>query len=99
MEGMGVEEIYPGTPWRLRPRQPLLDRPARGEYIPGIVTITRVFADRRQRPRRDPSLEGPGEHLRNALQLLGQLPFAGESVFDAVVARLRRALELLEKRH
>jgi hypothetical protein len=59
----------------------------------------RSTLERRGRPQRDPSLEGPGEHLRNALQLLGQAPFVGEPVFDAAVARLRRALELLEKRY
>ena len=58
----------------------------------------RSTLERRGRPERDPSLEGPGEHLRNALQLLAQLQFGGEPVFDAAVARLRRALELLEKR-
>ena len=74
------------------------------------MTTTRLLADRRHgvdrstlerrgRPQRDPSLEGPGEHLRNALQLLNQLPFVGEPVFGAAVSRLRRALELLEKRH
>ena len=120
-------------------RLPLLDSAARRGYIPGVVTTTRVFADRRDgvdrravprrivvggvpgerrrvvdrrhgaerrstlerrgRPQRDPALEGPGEHVRNALQLLGQLQFAGEPMFDAAVARLRRALEFLEKRH
>ena len=59
----------------------------------------RSTLERRGRPQRDPSLEGPGEHLRNALQLLNQLPFVGEPVFGAAVSRLRRALELLEKRH
>jgi hypothetical protein len=58
----------------------------------------RSTLERRGRPQRDPSLEGPGEHVRNALQLLGQMPFDGEPVFLAAVARLRRALELLEKR-
>ena len=98
-------------------RLPLLDSAARRSYIPGVVTTTRVFADRRRvvdrrhgaerrstlerrgRPPRDPALEGPGEHVRNALQLLGQLQVVGEPVFDAAVARLRRALERLEKRH
>src|SRR5436190_12267512 len=96
-------------------RGSLLAGPAWPGYIPGVVTTTRLLADRRHgvdrraerrstlerrgRPRRDPSLEGPGEHLRNALQLLRQLPFVGEPVFDAAVSRLRRALELLEKRH
>src|SRR5437016_7875992 len=110
IDGMGVREIYPGTPgvW---PQQPLLAGPAWPGYIPGVVTIPRLLADRRRgaerrstlerrgRPPRDPSLEGPGEHLRNALQLLSQVPFVGEPVFDAAVSRLRRALELLEKRH
>jgi len=59
----------------------------------------RSTLERRGRPPRDPSLEGPGEHLRNALQLLSQVPFVGEPVFDAAVTRLRRALELVEKRH
>jgi hypothetical protein len=59
----------------------------------------RSTLERRGHPQRDPSLEGPGEHLRNALQLFGQLPSAGDPVFDAAVAQLRRALELLEKRH
>src|SRR5213596_992215 len=113
--GMGVREIYPGTPgvW---PQQPLLAGPAWPGYIPGVVTTTRLLADRRHgidrrvvprrstlerrgRPQRDPSLEGPGEHLRNALQLLNELPFVGEPVFGAAVSRLRRALELLEKPH
>jgi len=58
----------------------------------------RSTLERRGRPQRDPSLEAPGEHVRNALQLFGQLPFVGEPVFDAAVSRLRRALELLEKR-
>lgn len=59
----------------------------------------RSTLERRGRLQRDSSLEGPGEHLRNALQLLGQLQLIGEPVFDAAVGRLRRALELLEKRH
>src|SRR5882672_6835596 len=95
--------------WRKSTR--VLDRPTGRGYIPGILTISRLLADRRRgaerrstlerrgRPPRDPSLEGPGEHVRNALQLLAQVPFDGESVFAAAVARLRRALELLEKRN
>ena len=43
-------------------------------------------------------METPGEHLRNALQLLRELPFIGEPTFDAAVARLQHALDLLEKR-
>jgi len=60
------------------------------------LPTTRLLTDRRHG---DPSLAGPGEHMRNALQLFGQLPLAGDPVFDAAVARLRRALEFLEKRH
>ncbi len=63
------------------------------------VVPRRSTLERRGRPQPDPSLEGPGEHLRNALQLLNQLPFVGEPVFGAAVSRLRRALELLEKPH
>src|SRR5438445_5708858 len=105
IDGMGVREIYPGTPgvW---PQQPLLAGPAWPGYIPGVVTTTRLLADRRHgvdrravprrlavagaprarrpvvdrrrgaerrrtlerrgRPRRHPSPDGPGEHLRNA---------------------------------
>ncbi len=59
----------------------------------------RSTLERRGRWQRDPSLEAPGEHLRNALQLLGHQQFEHEPVFDAIMARLRRALELLEKRH
>ncbi len=59
----------------------------------------RSTLERRGRPQRDPALEGPGEHMRNALQLLGQLQFVGDPMYDAAVARLRRALEFLEKRH
>jgi len=44
----------------------------------------RSTLERRSRPQRDPALEGPGEHV---------------PMFDAAVARLRRALEFLEKRH
>src|SRR6266571_5520792 len=44
IDGMGVWEIYPGTPggW---PQQPLLAGPAWPGYIPGVVTTTRVLAD------------------------------------------------------
>src|SRR5256885_13623330 len=46
IDGMGVREIYPGTPgvW---PQQPLLAGPAWPGYIPGVVTIPRLLADRR----------------------------------------------------
>src|SRR6266566_5171031 len=101
IDGMGVREIYPGTPgvWPRqlavagapRERRAVVDRRRGAER--------RSTLERRGRPPRDPSLEGPGEHLRNALQLLSQLPFVGEPVFDAALSRLRRALELLEQRH
>ena len=41
-------------------------------------------------------METPGEHLRNALQLLRELPFIGEPTFDAAdtaLATLRTAEE------
>jgi hypothetical protein len=84
---------------RLRTRGSALAGTAWWGYILAILTTPRLLTDRRGRPQRDPSIEGPGEHLRNALQLFGQVPFVGDPVFDAAVARLRRALELLEKRH
>jgi hypothetical protein len=58
----------------------------------------RSTLERRGRPPRSPSSESPGEHVRNALQLLAELPHLGEPTFEAAVARLRRALELLEQR-
>jgi hypothetical protein len=57
----------------------------------------RSTLERRGRPLRRPSVESPGEHLRNALQLLGQLAAAREPMVDAAVARVRRALALLQK--
>jgi hypothetical protein len=54
--------------------------------------------ERRGRHRRNPAQETPGEHLRNALQLLRELHFSGEPTFDAAVARLQHALDLLEQR-
>src|SRR5204862_5525357 len=110
IDGMGVREIYPGTPgvWPQTAAAgwPCLaglhsrrrdDPTSVGRPPPRRRPPCRAAAP--GRPPRDPSLEGPGEHLRNALQLLSQVPFVGEPVFDAVVSRLRRALELLEKRH
>jgi hypothetical protein len=58
----------------------------------------RSTLERRGRPQRDPQAEGPGEHVRNALQLLTELHFVGQPTFDAAVTRLQRALELLERR-
>lgn len=57
----------------------------------------RSTLERRGHAPRDPSVESPSEHLRNALQMLGEMPCVGEPVFDASVTRLRRALDLLEK--
>ena len=108
-------------------------------YIPGVVTTTRMSADRRHgvdrravarrlavggvrgerrrvvdrrhgaerrstlerrgRPHRNPAVESPGEHVRNALQLLSALHFIDEPMLDGVVARLQRALDLLEPHH
>jgi hypothetical protein len=57
----------------------------------------RSTLERRGRAPRNPSVETPSEHLRNALQMLAEMHCVGEPVFDASVTRLRRALELLEK--
>jgi hypothetical protein len=58
----------------------------------------RSTLERRGRHQRNPPEETPGEHLRNALQLLRELHFRGEPTFDAAVARLQHALDLLEQR-
>ncbi|HKW41390.1 MAG TPA: hypothetical protein VJN39_09075, partial [Gemmatimonadales bacterium] len=58
----------------------------------------RSTLERRGRQLRHPSVESPGEHVRNALQLLSELPVAGEPTFEAAVKRLARALELLGHR-
>ncbi len=58
----------------------------------------RSTLERRGSHQRNPAVETPGEHLRNALQLLRELHFIGEPTFDAAVARLQYALDLLEKR-
>ena len=58
----------------------------------------RSTLERRGRPQRNPSVESPGEHVRNALQMLGALHVSDEPMLDGVVARLQRALELLEQR-
>jgi hypothetical protein len=69
-----------------------------------LVVDRRRGAERRStlerggRPLRDPSVEAPSEHLRNALQMLRELHVLGEPMFDGAVTRVRRALELLEKR-
>lgn len=50
---------------------------------------------RGRRGSRQPGTESPGEHVRNALQMLG----AGAAAdLEAAVTRLRRALDLLERR-
>ncbi len=61
-------------------------------------TERRSTLERRGRPVRNRGVEAPSEHVRNALQLLAELHFVGEPMFDAAVARLRHALELLERR-
>jgi len=64
----------------------------------------RSTLDRRSRGPRPAVVEGPGEHVRNALQLLGPLTESGgldtEERADVAAAldRLHRALELLESR-
>jgi hypothetical protein len=58
----------------------------------------RSTLERRGRSLWDPFVESPGEHLRNALQLLAELHYVGEPTFEAALARMHRALELLEKR-
>lgn len=64
----------------------------------------RSTLDRRGRSTRAASVESPGEHLRNALQLLAQLHSAHEvqasyrADLAAVLRRLERALQLLERR-
>lgn len=65
----------------------------------------RSTLDRRVHSRRPRSVESPGEHLRNALQLLSHLNDTGELSADyradlaAAWERLRRALHLLEGRN
>lgn len=70
----------------------------------------RSTLDRRAQPTRAQSVETPGEHIRNALQLLHQLAASHElggsvglgaedsNVLSAAIHRARRALELLERR-
>jgi len=63
----------------------------------------RSTLDRRGRHARPPSTETPGEHIRNALQLLYDLAANDErsdgtgSVLAAAIQRVRRALSLLER--
>jgi hypothetical protein len=63
----------------------------------------RSTLERRGRATRFPTGEAPAEHVRNALQLLAPLepldpvPVQERELFAAAVARLRRALQLLEK--
>jgi hypothetical protein len=64
----------------------------------------RSTLERRGRAARDRALESPAEHLRNALQLLGELEETGDlwedarAALEAVRDRLARALGLLERR-
>ena len=64
----------------------------------------RSTLDRRARTRRVSGTESPGEHLRNALQLLSQATLSNALDPDpradlvAALARLRIALQLLERR-
>lgn len=62
----------------------------------------RSTLDRRCRPSRPASLETPGEHVRNAMQLLRQAGAERVSAdaedLQAALKRLERALSLLEAR-
>jgi len=63
----------------------------------------RTTLDRRTSAPRNPAVESPGEHVRNALQLLrASTAVAGPGVdrddVAAAVERLERALQLLERR-
>jgi len=64
----------------------------------------RSTLDRRVRSGRVKGTESPGEHLRNALQLLSQpaltveLPPEPRADLDAALERLRLAVKLLERR-
>ncbi len=64
----------------------------------------RSTLDRRGRLRRPKGTESPGEHLRNALQLLSQPALTDgltpdpRADLDAALERLRQALHLLERR-
>jgi len=57
----------------------------------------RSTLERRGRTDRHPSIESPSEHLRNALQLFAHTHLIGQPEFEAALARVARALELLEK--
>jgi hypothetical protein len=57
----------------------------------------RSTLERRGRPVRSLATESPGEHIRNALQLLAELRITGQPPFHAAVKRLERALDLLER--
>jgi hypothetical protein len=62
----------------------------------------RSTLDRRGRAGGRPPAESPGEHLRNALQLLASLAAASDAEhrvpLTAARERLQRALDLLERR-
>jgi len=56
----------------------------------------RSTLERRGRSARLPAHESPAEHLRNALQVLAPMQATDDADFGAALARLRRALDLLE---
>jgi len=56
----------------------------------------RSTLERRGRSARLPAHESPAEHLRNALQVLVPMHATDDADFGAALARVRRALELLE---
>jgi hypothetical protein len=57
----------------------------------------RSTLERRGRPLRRVTEESPGEHVRNALQLLAELHVTAQPPLAAAVKRLERALRLLER--
>jgi len=69
-----------------------------------MLSERRSTLDRRGRTAGRAATESPAEHLRNALQLLGQLPLAADlspedhADLTAAVERMQRALRLLERR-
>ena len=56
----------------------------------------RSTLERRGRSARPAAHESPAEHLRNALQVLAPMQPTDDADFGAALARVRRALELLE---
>jgi hypothetical protein len=86
-----------------RRRVVLMSLPERRAVVDRRVGAERRSTlDRRCRPSRPALAETPGEHLRNAMQLLRQLaveqPASDGADLAAALQRLERALSLLESR-